>query len=62
MQVIIKLMLKNHIDILIRMHTRADRDISQYLSAQARELLGQGCFVVSQSVEPKVPLKRSQVK
>ena len=40
------------IDILILIDTRVYRDAANYLSAQTRDILRQGCYVTSYPVEP----------
>ena len=53
LEVTIKFMQKSHIGILllILIDTRADRGAAKHLSAQARDLPGQGCYVASHLVE-----------
>ena len=50
----------NKIDILMLIDTRVDKDKSKYLSAQARDLLGQGCYVASHPVAPTAPMQKSK--
>ena len=55
-------MQKTHIDILIIIDTRADRDAAKHLSALSRDLLGQGCYVASHPMESAAALNRQKTK
>ena len=55
-------MQKFNIDIIILIDTRADRDAAQHFSAQARELLKQGCYVASHPVDPVATLNGQKTK
>ena len=62
LEMTIKFMQRNHIDILILIDIRADRDAAKPLSAQARDLVGKGCYVASHPVEPVAALNIQKTK
>ena len=51
-----------NLDIIILIDTRADRGAAQHYSTQARDLLGQGCYVASRPVEPVAALNIQKTK
>ena len=62
LKVTIELMQKCNIDIIILIDTRASKDAAQHFSSQARDMLGQGCYVASHPVEPAAALNTQTTK
>ena len=62
LEVITKYKLKTNIDIIILIDTRADKDAAKRHSTQARELLGQDCYVTSHPMEPTAALNIHKTK